>query len=39
MPTAVTSSPFAALKDTALFTPLKLGKIGLEHRIVQVSFT
>lgn len=39
MPTAVTSGPFTALKDSALFTPLKIGKIGLEHRIVQVSFT
>jgi 2,4-dienoyl-CoA reductase-like NADH-dependent reductase (Old Yellow Enzyme family) len=39
MPTAVTSGPFTALKDTALFTPLKIGKIGLEHRIVQAPLT
>ncbi|OIW25151.1 FMN-linked oxidoreductase [Coniochaeta ligniaria NRRL 30616] len=37
MPAA--TSPFAALKDTALFTPLTLGKLALEHRIVQAPLT
>lgn len=35
-----TSAPaFTPLKDTALFKPLKLGKIVLEHRIVQAPLT
>ncbi|KAK1637730.1 NADH:flavin oxidoreductase/NADH oxidase [Colletotrichum phormii] len=40
MPKATTPPPsFAALKDTVLFTPLKLGGISLKHRIVQAPTT
>ncbi|KAK1981022.1 NADH:flavin oxidoreductase/NADH oxidase [Colletotrichum cereale] len=40
MPKATTPPPaFAALKDTALFTPLKLGNLSLKHRIVQAPTT
>lgn len=39
MPAAITPPPFPALKDTRLFTPLTIGKLVLEHRIVQVSST
>lgn len=34
---SVTSTKFAALGESALFTPLKLGDLSLKHRIVQVS--
>jgi hypothetical protein len=38
MPTAITPPPaVAALKDSVLFVPMKLGNITLKHRIVQVS--
>lgn len=37
MPIAVTPpAAHTALKDTVLFSPLKLGKLNLKHRIVQV---
>jgi 2,4-dienoyl-CoA reductase-like NADH-dependent reductase (Old Yellow Enzyme family) len=37
MPIAVTPpAAHAALKDTVMFSPLKLGKLNLKHRIVQV---
>ncbi|KZL77383.1 12-oxophytodienoate reductase 1 [Colletotrichum tofieldiae] len=40
MPKATTPPPaFAALKDTALFAPLKLGGLSLKHRIVQAPTT
>ncbi|KZL87611.1 12-oxophytodienoate reductase [Colletotrichum incanum] len=40
MPKATTPPPaFAALEDTALFTPLKLGGLNLKHRIVQAPTT
>ncbi|KAI8260073.1 Flavin oxidoreductase [Colletotrichum sp. SAR11_239] len=40
MPKATTPPPvYAALKDTALFTPLKLGGLSLQHRIVQAPCT
>jgi hypothetical protein len=38
MPVAVTPPPvLAALEGTALFSPLKIGKLALKHRIVQVQ--
>ncbi|KAL2882258.1 hypothetical protein SGCOL_002527 [Colletotrichum sp. CLE4] len=40
MPKETTPPPaFAALKDTVLFAPLKLGGISLKHRIVQAPTT
>ncbi|TDZ29683.1 Flavin oxidoreductase hxnT [Colletotrichum spinosum] len=40
MPKATTPPPaYAALKDTALFSPLKLGGLNLQHRIVQAPTT
>ncbi|KAF6837148.1 NADH:flavin oxidoreductase/NADH oxidase [Colletotrichum plurivorum] len=40
MPKATTPPPvYAALKDTALFSPLKLGGLSLQHRIVQAPTT
>ncbi|KAK2044843.1 NADH:flavin oxidoreductase/NADH oxidase [Colletotrichum somersetense] len=40
MPKATTPAPaFAALADTPLFTPLKLGGLSLKHRIVQAPTT
>ncbi|KAF2109393.1 hypothetical protein BDV96DRAFT_235186 [Lophiotrema nucula] len=39
MPKADSPTGFKALKDTALFKPLKLGKLSLEHRIVQAPLT
>jgi hypothetical protein len=33
------ASGFKPLADTALFTPLKLGRLNLEHRIVQAPLT
>lgn len=33
------SSGFKPLQDSALFTPLKLGRLNLEHRIVQAPLT
>nr|XP_036582053.1 12-oxophytodienoate reductase [Colletotrichum truncatum]KAF6790610.1 12-oxophytodienoate reductase [Colletotrichum truncatum] len=40
MPKATTPPPvYAALKDTVLFTPLKLGSLSLQHRIVQAPTT
>jgi 2,4-dienoyl-CoA reductase-like NADH-dependent reductase (Old Yellow Enzyme family) len=39
MPKADTPPGFAPLKDTALFTPFKLGPLNLEHRIVQAPLT
>lgn len=39
MPKADSPTGFKALKDTAIFTPLKLGHLNLEHRIVQAPLT
>ncbi|KAF7563703.1 hypothetical protein G7046_g393 [Stylonectria norvegica] len=39
MPSAVTPSAFTALKDSKVFTPLKIGKLALEHRIIQSPCT
>ncbi|PSN59483.1 FMN-linked oxidoreductase [Corynespora cassiicola Philippines] len=39
MPKADTPPGFKPLKDTALFTPLKLGPLTLEHRLVQAPLT
>ncbi|TDZ68357.1 Flavin oxidoreductase hxnT [Colletotrichum trifolii] len=40
MPKATTPPPaYAALEDTALFSPLKLGGLNLQHRIVQAPTT
>lgn len=39
MPKADSPTGFKALKDTALFTPSKLGAVNLEHRIVQAPLT
>jgi hypothetical protein len=39
MPKADTPPGFKPLKDTALFTPFKLGPLNLEHRIVQAPLT
>ncbi|CAH0040281.1 unnamed protein product [Clonostachys rhizophaga] len=40
MPVAVTPPPvLAALEGTALFSPLKLGKLALKHRVVQAPNT
>ncbi|KAH7123022.1 NADH:flavin oxidoreductase/NADH oxidase [Dactylonectria macrodidyma] len=40
MPVAITPPPaIAALKDTALFVPMKLGGLTLKHRIVQAPCT
>jgi hypothetical protein len=39
MPKADSPGAFQALKETALFRPLKLGRITLEHRIFQAPLT
>lgn len=39
MPKADSPPAFTPLKDTALFTPFKLGRLNLEHRIVQAPLT
>jgi 2,4-dienoyl-CoA reductase-like NADH-dependent reductase (Old Yellow Enzyme family) len=39
MPKADSPAGFKPLKDTALFTPFKLGSLSLEHRIVQAPLT
>jgi hypothetical protein len=39
MPKADTPPGFKPLKDTALFSPFKLGPLNLEHRIVQAPLT
>lgn len=39
MPKADTPPGFRPLKNTALFTPFKLGRLNLEHRIVQAPLT
>ncbi|KAH8732671.1 hypothetical protein GQ44DRAFT_765758 [Phaeosphaeriaceae sp. PMI808] len=39
MSKADTKSGHVPLKDTALFTPVKLGSLNLEHRIVQAPLT
>lgn len=39
MPKADSPTGFKPLKDTALFSPLKLGSLNLEHRIVQAPLT
>ncbi|KAI0595983.1 hypothetical protein F4775DRAFT_566885 [Biscogniauxia sp. FL1348] len=41
MPAASTAAPtaFAALKDTPLFSSFKLGKLNLQHRVVQAPTT
>lgn len=39
MPKADSPTGFKQLKDSALFTPFKLGSIQLEHRVVQAPLT
>lgn len=39
MPAALTPPPFAPLRDHKIFTPLKIGRLALEHRIVQAPCT
>jgi hypothetical protein len=39
MPKADSPTGFKPLKDTALFSPFKLGPLSLEHRIVQAPLT
>lgn len=39
MPKADSPSGFKALKETGLFSALKLGHLNLEHRIVQAPLT
>ncbi|KAF2085592.1 FMN-linked oxidoreductase [Saccharata proteae CBS 121410] len=39
MPAPISAPAFPPLKDTALFKPLQLGKVSLEHRIVQAPLT
>lgn len=39
MPKADSPTGFKQLRDTALFTSLKLGPLQLEHRIVQAPLT
>lgn len=39
MPKAITPPGFRPLKDTVLFSPLRLGRLHLEHRIVQAPLT
>jgi 2,4-dienoyl-CoA reductase-like NADH-dependent reductase (Old Yellow Enzyme family) len=39
MPKADSPAGFKPLKETALFTPFKLGSLNLEHRIVQAPLT
>jgi 2,4-dienoyl-CoA reductase-like NADH-dependent reductase (Old Yellow Enzyme family) len=39
MPKADSPSGFKPLKDTALFTPFKMGPLNLEHRVVQAPLT
>ncbi|KAF2187173.1 FMN-linked oxidoreductase [Zopfia rhizophila CBS 207.26] len=39
MPKADSPPGFKALKDTALFKPLKLGRLQLEHRVIQAPLT
>jgi 2,4-dienoyl-CoA reductase-like NADH-dependent reductase (Old Yellow Enzyme family) len=39
MPKADSPTGFKPLKETALFTPFKLGPLNLEHRIVQAPLT
>jgi hypothetical protein len=39
MPGADSTTGFKPLKETALFSPLKIGALNLEHRIVQAPLT
>lgn len=39
MPQTDSSAGFTPLKDTALFSPLQLGPLQLQHRIVQAPLT
>lgn len=39
MPKADSPTGFKPLKETALFSPLKIGHLSLEHRIVQAPLT
>ncbi|KAF2146657.1 uncharacterized protein K452DRAFT_241631 [Aplosporella prunicola CBS 121167] len=39
MPAPITTPSFTPLKNTAIFKPLQLGKLQLEHRIVQAPLT
>ncbi|KAH4110348.1 hypothetical protein HBH70_121970 [Parastagonospora nodorum] len=39
MPKADSPSGFQPLKETALFSPFKLGAVNLEHRVVQAPLT
>jgi 2,4-dienoyl-CoA reductase-like NADH-dependent reductase (Old Yellow Enzyme family) len=39
MPKAITPPAFTPLADSALFKPLKFGRMSLEHRVVQAPLT
>lgn len=39
MPKADSPTGFKPLKDSALFKPLKLGRLNLEHRVMQAPLT
>lgn len=39
MPSRISPSGFKALADTAIFTPIQLGSLKLDHRIVQAPLT
>lgn len=39
MPSAVSPPPYGPLRDTILFQPTRIGKIELQHRIVQAPLT
>lgn len=39
MPSALTPPPYTPLRDTKLFTPVKIGRLNLEHRVAQAPLT
>lgn len=39
MPSALTPPPYTPLRETKLFTPLQLGRLRLEHRVVLAPLT
>lgn len=39
MPSRISPSGFKALADTAIFTPVQLGSLKLDHRIIQAPLT
>lgn len=39
MPSAISPTGFKPLKETALFTPLKFGRMSLEHRVALAPLT